>query len=625
MIPQRLGEFTIINVLGEGAHGVVYRARDGQGREVALKVLREMHGADGDLQRRFLRESTLSIGLVHPNVVRAFASGHIDGNKPYLSSELVSGGSLLELIDKHGRLDVERTLRAAADLFRGLEAIHRQGLVHRDIKPANVLLAGDGTAKVADLGLCRTTSVERAHFTVEGAIVGTPAYVAPEQIERGDAIDIRADLYAAGVLLYQCLSGKLPLGGSTVLAILQAHLSQKPRPLRELVSVPTAVEQLINDLLEKDPARRPRDPKAALERLAAINTSAMLATITEKPAAFAATMIEMPVRPGVPLGMRPNNQVFPSTIPEGSIAAPGRLDAFPRTLPDGAFPAATPARVIPSTMPERPFPGTVVAGTGGILSGNDRTISPSGPVAPFATAATMPGINAAPFVTAITLSPLAGAKAPESFRLRSSAGTTLFCYAGPEVILGRDAPRDDARQICLRLFPAATMAERSLRISSKHCSLLISATGVRLRDLGSSHGTTVDGRPVPRNGDAPVIDGSRIRLADALTLRVRFIPSAHPGAQLIGLGDVPPWPAVLLTREDNGNHHRYLMVSAPVAIQCADPALPVGQGDRLLCGSSTGLWWCVDGRALPVSGPMPATPTPSMCQSAPIHPDDHKG
>ena len=245
---QRVASYLLERRLAAGSYGEVWFARDREGRPIALKLLHESVMADADSLRRFDRESRTAISLRHPNLVAAIESGTHAG-RAFLASEFVPGGSVQDLLDREGRLSLNRALPIFAGILRGLDAIHRAGMVHRDLKPANVLLDHSGEPKIADLGLVRPTAVQRTMLTVEGEIVGTPAYMAPEQITHGGDVDIRTDLYAVGVMMYRCLAGELPFEARDVLALLHAQLHQPtPDPTRK-VPLPAEMSQLVQKLM----------------------------------------------------------------------------------------------------------------------------------------------------------------------------------------------------------------------------------------------------------------------------------------------------------------------------------------------------------------------------------------
>ena len=263
MTRETIAGFVLERLLGRGAHGEVWLARGSAGDQVALKLLKPLPHADVEAKRRFEREIRATTAISHPNVVRTFESGTWN-ERPFLVCELVPGGSLQELLDREGRLGTPRVLELAVGILRGLCAIHRAGLVHRDIKPQNVLLGADLTPKIADLGLARATAPGRTQLTAQGDVVGTPAYMSPEQIEHGEDVDIRSDLYSLGVVLYQLVTGELPFTGDSILDLLEAHLHEPVPDPRRKATLPAAVASLIMGLMAKRRDERPRDPAAAL-------------------------------------------------------------------------------------------------------------------------------------------------------------------------------------------------------------------------------------------------------------------------------------------------------------------------------------------------------------------------
>lgn len=267
---SRVGAYEIVRELARGANGIVYLARGPQGSEVAVK--RMLPGAEPQDLLRFEREARAGLALRHPHVVATLAVGRSDSGElrgPFVACELCSGGSLQERIERSAAFPEAQALAIIVDVLRGLEAIHAAGLVHRDVKPANVLFDGAGRAKLADLGLARRTALQRTQLTLEGAILGTPAYIAPEQVEHGERVDARADLYSTGVMLHQLIAGRLPFEGRDVLDFLRAHVAQAPPPL----AATPRIARLVRELLAKRPEERPASATAVLARIAEAHAS----------------------------------------------------------------------------------------------------------------------------------------------------------------------------------------------------------------------------------------------------------------------------------------------------------------------------------------------------------------
>jgi len=250
---RRVGGYRLERVLGQGATGVVYAA-SGEGGLVALKLLRPEYAAEDVVRARFLREARLGRRVDAPHVVPILEVGEVDG-LTYLVMPFSIGGSLADRLRAVRQLTVDETVVLAAQLGRGLDALHDQGVLHRDIKPSNVLLDGDGRAALADFGLARAADSTR--LTGEGQVLGSLHYLAPELIEGGEATPA-SDVYALGCLLYECLAGEPPFAGGSAAEIAFSHLAEAPPDPRE--RRPELSDELTAALvaaLEKDPAGRP--------------------------------------------------------------------------------------------------------------------------------------------------------------------------------------------------------------------------------------------------------------------------------------------------------------------------------------------------------------------------------
>src|SRR5829696_4141579 len=216
--------YRIESLLGEGATGAVYLARDAEGRAVALKVLDPAVAADARFRERFLRESRVAALLEHPNLVPVLDAGEADGLL-YIAMEWVDGVDLRSLLRRDGALEPARAVSLVEDVGAGLDVAHAAGLVHRDVKPANILVIGE-RARLCDFGLARHTASADS-LTGERTLVGTVAYIAPEQIE-GAGVDARSDVYSLGCVLFECLTGEPPFDRGSELAVLYAHLNEPP-------------------------------------------------------------------------------------------------------------------------------------------------------------------------------------------------------------------------------------------------------------------------------------------------------------------------------------------------------------------------------------------------------------
>jgi eukaryotic-like serine/threonine-protein kinase len=261
------GDYELIRELGRGGMGVVYEARQvSLGRVLALKLIAEGRLAPPDDLRRFRREAEAAAHLDHPNIVPIHEVGEHDG-RPYFSMKLVDGGSLARYSDR-SKADPAASSRLIVLVARAVDYAHRRGILHRDLKPSNILLDRRGVPHVADFGLARRTGSDGAS-TLADAIVGTPAYMAPEQAEgRLDAVTTSADVYGLGAILYELLTGRPPFQGESVLGVLQQVREREPdRPRSLEPSIPRDLETICLKCLEKEPARRYASAEALAEDL----------------------------------------------------------------------------------------------------------------------------------------------------------------------------------------------------------------------------------------------------------------------------------------------------------------------------------------------------------------------
>jgi len=244
------GRYEVIEAVGAGGMGTVYRARDLElGEEVAVKTLRPGFVSDFNALDRFKSETRLARRITHPNVVRTHDFGEW-GGVYYLTMEYVEGVTVRELIDAKGSLGAPSTLAIGTQLAESLAVAHEQGVIHRDIKPQNLLLDPAGVLKVMDFGVARLAE-RTSTLTEAGMIVGTPSYMAPEQL-LAERVDARSDLYAVGVVLYECLTGRLPFEADSAVSLIAMLLAEEPpSPTALQGEIPPALSQLIMRLLAK--------------------------------------------------------------------------------------------------------------------------------------------------------------------------------------------------------------------------------------------------------------------------------------------------------------------------------------------------------------------------------------
>jgi len=258
-----LGQYQILDVLGRGGMGQVFRARHVMmGRTVAIKVL-PREKSTSEAEAAFQREIRMLSRLDHDNLLRALDAGH-DGKVYYMVTELVPGLDLRQQVLKYGKLDEIRAASVISQTARGLGYAHAQGLVHRDMKPANLLVTPEGVVKVLDLGLAG--SVMEGEAMRIGRVVGTMDFMAPEQIRSADTVGPPADIYAMGCTLYFAITGEVPFPGGTRQEKAQRQLAEQPRPIQTLEPrVDVAFCRAVETMMHKDPAARPPSAQAVIE------------------------------------------------------------------------------------------------------------------------------------------------------------------------------------------------------------------------------------------------------------------------------------------------------------------------------------------------------------------------
>jgi serine/threonine-protein kinase len=266
-----VGSYVLLEPIGEGAMGQVFQARNWKlDTRVAVKVIRRERAADPRTTARFLREVRALGAIHHPHIVHAL-DADIDSGRLYCAMEYVPGTDLGRLLRDRGALSIEIACRYAAQIADALRHISGRGLVHRDVKPSNILVTEDGTAvKLADLGLARfdRPDLSAGHLTQVGMMIGTPDYVAPEQVRDSHRVDIRSDLYSLGCTLYHMLAGRPPFGGLGAAEKLYHHDACDPNPVEQLRSdVPPIVAQVVRTLLAKKPRDRYQDPAEVVSLL----------------------------------------------------------------------------------------------------------------------------------------------------------------------------------------------------------------------------------------------------------------------------------------------------------------------------------------------------------------------
>ena len=254
MIGKNIAQYEILDQLGMGGMGIVYKAKDTNlGRVVALKFLPQNSLVTDEDKARFRREAQAAASLNHPNICTIYDFGETEDGNAYIAMEFIDGPTLKQEIEK-GPMKLDRAIEITVQVARGLQAAHGVDIVHRDVKSANIMLTAEGNAKIMDFGLAKTA--QSTQLTKTGSTLGTFTFMSPEQA-RGDEVDARTDIWSLGVVLYELVTGSLPFGGEYEQAMVYSILNQDPEPLTAMrTGVPVALDWIMAKLLSKDPARR---------------------------------------------------------------------------------------------------------------------------------------------------------------------------------------------------------------------------------------------------------------------------------------------------------------------------------------------------------------------------------
>ncbi len=376
---ERAGEYVVERLIGEGGFGKVFAGvHPVIGKPVAIKVLHLRYSADPDIVSRFVAEARAVNQIGHEGIIDIFAFGSLPDGRQYYVMELLEGRTLRRLIKDRGRLELDETVDLLRQVGGALDAAHAAGVAHRDFKPDNIFLTPRGDrwrVKLLDFGVAKLMSPESNvdHRTATGASVGTPAYMAPEQVV-GKNVDHRADIYAFGVVAFHMLTGQLPFAADSAFSIMTAHVNEPPPdPLALVDSLPRGLEQVLGWALAKSPEDRPPSCLAFVDRLAALDQRMGLPTGpqptvdisvirdgggSKAPLALIALVVialaaaawfvlggEPDPPPGDPIAAAGSAQ--PAAPPVAAPAPPdATVDAAARAAPvDAAVDAALPARV----------------------------------------------------------------------------------------------------------------------------------------------------------------------------------------------------------------------------------------------------------------------------------------
>jgi predicted Ser/Thr protein kinase len=266
----QIGKYQVVEQVGEGAMGVVYRAKDPVlNRTVAIKVMSEGLAQDASLRERFLREAQAAGSLQHPNLVTIYDFGETEGHL-FIAMEYIEGADLEQLMLQKSQMSLAAKLDLIIDVLNGLSFAHRRGIIHRDIKPANIRIDQEGRARIMDFGVAK---LEKSNLTGTGMMMGTPNYMAPEQITGGE-LTPSVDLWSVGAMLYELISSKKPFAADTLHRVLFRIVSEPPSELMATnPGLPSALDHVIKKSLEKDPANRYKTASEMANALAAVRAT----------------------------------------------------------------------------------------------------------------------------------------------------------------------------------------------------------------------------------------------------------------------------------------------------------------------------------------------------------------
>ena len=652
--------------LADGGMGSVWLAmKPGCADLLVIKTIKseipiDLASSQGnEFVKRFERESEITRKLDHPNVVKAMDAGVSDGKEMFMVLEYVDSGDLRDLVEKRGGLSEALALAIMHQVTDGLCEAHRMMLVHRDIKPPNIFVASDGRAKLADFGIARSTEANRPALTMQGAIVGSPMYMSPEQVLTDPTLDIRSDIYAMGAVLYFCLVSEPPYTGKLQEILHQHCTAPVPDTRRKRPQIGDKTQAIINKAMAKDRNQRYADPgelrDALLARLGELG--AVPGSLVDESTARGDLSGGTPFRPGTRHDLRTITanlalRDLPTVSTEAADLATittastendqatiaANLNADQATIasdlnlgitpPAPGFTAEMPTitanlnemqtmtAMLLSQEPEpevpaRPpghDPGTsaTVASAGGTIL---RILSGAEPAFVQISEATLEGdFSKALAVDWISLLP---AQAVVD-------GPGVILVARSKLVLGklREPPVD----LCVRNYPLSIHKDNCQRVSRQHCALRIDAISNQflVEDLNAPNGTMLDGLAIPAGKTAPLALGAEniLVLSGVVSLWLRIVPRRGPKVTTMngasgtpassGLDTDYGFDALAISRPENRPEMAYAQVLRRISVGGPGADLPLA-GARTRTAVELALFagrWIW--RALP------ATPTPNQ-------------
>lgn len=618
-----LGAYIPLAHLAEGGMGTVWLACSPKSELVVVKTMRKNLPAGVDsshateFMRRFEREARITMQLKHPNVVRCLDSGQAEDGTPFMVLEFVDSGDLKDLVERRGGLPEGLALAIAYQAADGLAEAHRIHLVHRDIKPPNIFVNQAGQAKLADFGIARSTESNRTMLTMEGAIVGSPLYMSPEQIVTDPNLDIRSDIYALGAVLYFCLAAAPPFDGR-LQEVLHKHCTASVPDIRKSRPVISeATGQIIATAMQKERGKRYKDPD---EMRAALANALVKLGLTPKSA------IEEETRQGDLSGeegiaFKPSPTADMATVAsdlrgssldktiatdlsggggtgnlDKTIAADlsgGAGNATQATMPGGLLDAAPTVPMSTTDIQTIAANLLALADDGAVPSNGPGTARVSTP-----TPGVPDGTKTQTLATAVTPGgfkfstpklpermdgdPATGIAGDWLALLPNAAGDPagVVLFARTKLCLGklREAPVD----LPLRYYPVATHKEALQRVSRQHLNVRYDGIENRcvVEDLGSPNGTMMDGITIAQGKTAVLEPGAESILVVANTVLLWLRPVPRRGDRQAALDGAPPssgkaacgidakhgFDALVISRPENRPELVYAMVLRQLTI-----------------------------------------------------------
>ncbi len=552
---QAFGPFPPLAHLADGGMGAVWLTSHPEGDGMAVVKVSQSHGNDR-LSRRLAREASYTSRLVHQNIVRCLASGSTEDGTYWMAMEFLAHGDLRHLVERRGALPESVALWVTLQITEAMVEAHRLGFIHRDIKPGNIFMGPGGMCKLADFGIARLAASDQSGLTAPGTVLGSPAFMSPEQVVADDHIEISSDIYSIGCVLAYCLLGRAPYLGKPQ-EIMRAHM-QAPIPDLAAMQVASAASAaVVTRCLAKKPSERfatPADLRSAildarseLSEHGQVDPQQWLNPSGLRPA----------IRPATDVFQNPSHHDEPQSVAPTTTR---RLDPTPSadTLQSGFGRQSAIMRHSPIRFRE---PEELLAAAGK-RAGGANTPPPNSSTAFMNIDDVRPPAMSNPWL-ALLSEP-------------SGGGAAVHLYAGPDITLGKLAK--PPVQLTTLLYPIATQGERCNRISRSHCVLRSISRGTyAIEDLGSANGTMLDGKRMPTS--------AKIALAPGRTTRVVL-------ADVLGL-DLTPRPGGLrITRPDNRPEMIYAMVDEQMWLgpPQSDIPLPGSAGPGFDIARRDGTW-----------------------------------